>query len=93
MRVSVYGHFDRIYSEGKNMRTIEVKTNKNGIKYGLVAIHTGLSADPDDCTYAVYKLCENYNGKVKGGMSKTWRYVERDLPFEDALALFERRTK
>jgi len=75
------------------MKTIEVKTNKNGIKYGLVAIHTGLSADPDDCTYAVYKLCENYNGKVKGGMSKTWRYVERDLPFEDALALFERRSK
>jgi hypothetical protein len=75
------------------MKTVEIKTNSNGIKYGLVAIHTNLSADADDCTYAVYKLFENYNGKVRGGISKTWRYVEKNLPFEDAYKLCTRRTK
>ncbi len=79
--------------QGNKMKAVEIKTNKNGIQYGLFAIHTGLSADADDCTYAVYKLCENYNGKVHGGMSKTWRYVEKNLPFESALALFTRRSK
>jgi hypothetical protein len=75
------------------MKTIEIKTNKNGIKYGLVAVHTGLSADLDDCTYAVYKLCENYNNTAKNGIAKTWRYVEKNLSFEDALTLFTKRSK
>jgi len=75
------------------MKAIEIKKNQNGIQYGLFAIHTGLSSDADDCTYAVYKLCENYNGKVRGGISKTWRYVEKNLPFEEALKLFNRRSK
>jgi hypothetical protein len=42
------------------MKTLQTKTNKNGIQYALVSIHTGLSADADDVTYGVYKLCENY---------------------------------
>ena len=28
-----------------------------------------------DDTFSVLKLCENYDGKVKGGIRKTWRYV------------------
>jgi hypothetical protein len=75
------------------MKAVEIKTNKNGVQYGLFAVHTGLSADADDCTYAVYKLCENYNRHVKGGIAKTWRYVERGLSFEAALALFTKRSK
>jgi hypothetical protein len=75
------------------MKTVEIKTNKNGIKYALVSIHTGLSADADDVSYGVYKLCENYAAHCKGGMSKTWRYVQKNMAFEDALALFQRRSK
>jgi hypothetical protein len=59
----------------------------------MFAVHTGLSADADDVTYAVYKLCENYNRYAKGGIAKTWRYVAKNLAFEAALALFERRSK
>ena len=75
------------------MKAVEIKTNKNGVQYGLFAVHTGLSADADDCTYAVYKLCENYNRHAKGGIAKAWRYVERGLSFEAALALYNRRSK
>ncbi len=75
------------------MKTVQIKTNKNGIQYGMFAVHTGLSADADDVNYAVYKLCENYNRHVKGGIAKTWRYVAKGMSFEDALALFERRSK
>lgn len=28
-----------------------------------------------DETFDVLKLCENYNGKVRGGISKTWRTI------------------
>jgi hypothetical protein len=31
--------------------------------------------DNGNDTFSVLKLCENYNGQVKGGISKTWRYV------------------
>jgi hypothetical protein len=75
------------------MKTLQTKTNKNGIKYALVSIHTGLSADADDVTYGVYKLCENYASHCKGGMAKTWRYVAKNMAFEDANALFDRRAK
>jgi hypothetical protein len=41
--------------------------------------------------YCVWTLCENYNGQVRGGVSKTWRYVQRDMSFEDAVKLMNRR--
>ena len=75
------------------MKAVEIKTNSKGIQYGMFAVHTGLSADADDVTYAVYKLCENYNRHAKSGIAKTWRYVAKGLAFEAALALFERRSK
>jgi len=75
------------------MRAVQIKTNKNNIKYGLFAIPTHLSSDADDCTYAVYQLCENYSRHAKGGIAKTWRYIAKGLPYESALVLFERRSK
>lgn len=64
------------------MKAIQVKTNKRGIQYALVQ-----SGD----TFGVWKLCENYSRHVKGGIAKTWRYVEKGLTLEQATVLFNRR--
>jgi hypothetical protein len=41
--------------------------------------------------YQVWKLCENYNGQVKGGISKTWRYVQINLTHAQAVNLMNKR--
>lgn len=41
--------------------------------------------------YMVYKLCEEYDGRVRGGLRKTWRYVADGLTLEEAKALMEKR--
>lgn len=41
--------------------------------------------------YYVFKLCENYAGHVRGGIAKTWRYIDRNLSHADAVALMNRR--
>ncbi len=41
--------------------------------------------------YLIFKLCENYNGHARGGISKTWRYVANKLTLKEAKAEFERR--
>lgn len=41
--------------------------------------------------YYVFRLCENSANHMRGGIAKTWRYVERDLSFKDAVALMNRR--
>jgi len=66
------------------MKTLKVKTNKNNVQYALTQIGD---------LYAVYKLCENYCRNAKGGISKTWRYVEKGLTLDNAEILFNRRTK
>jgi hypothetical protein len=63
-------------------KTIEKKINKRGIVYALVA---------DESTFSVWKLCENYNGQVRGGIAKAWRYVEKNLTEEAARKLYNRR--
>ena len=64
------------------MKALQIKTNKRGIKYALVI---------DGNTYGVYKLCSNYCGHVRGGIKKTWRYVEKNMTLEAATVLFNRR--
>jgi len=43
--------------------------------------------------YQVWKLCENYDGNVKGGISKTWRYVAKDMPYGEAVKMMNRKLK
>jgi hypothetical protein len=64
------------------MATIAIKENKRGIKYAL---------SQDGETFSVWKLCENYAPHCKGGMSKTWRYVNRGMDRAAAETLFKRR--
>lgn len=58
------------------------RRSKKGVVYA-----PGSAADG----YIIWKLCENYDGRARGGISKTWRYVERGLSLDEAKALFERR--
>jgi hypothetical protein len=63
-------------------KLIQTKTNKRGIQYAL---------GTDGATFSVWKLCENYAAHRKGGLSQSWRYVQKDMTQEDAAALFNRR--
>lgn len=64
------------------MKATATKTNKRGIRYALVQ---------DGETFGVWKLCENYSRHVRGGIERTWRYVQKDMTEADARKLFERR--
>ena len=66
------------------MKTLETKTNKNNVKYALVQ---------EGDKFGVWTLCSNYCRNVKGGVAKSWRYVERNMTFEDAKVLYTRRSK
>jgi hypothetical protein len=63
-------------------KLIQAKTNKRGIQYAL---------GTDGATFSVWKLCENYAAHCKGGLSQNWRYVQKNMTQEAALALFNRR--
>lgn len=45
----------------------------------------------DRCDFQVWKLCENYDGRVRGGISKTWRVVAKDLNLEAAKTLLSKK--
>lgn len=63
---------------------IESGVNKKGTKFCVIN---------DNGSFEVWKLCENYNGKVRGGIQKQWRYIDKGLSLDDAMALFSRRLK
>lgn len=64
------------------MKLIAKKENKRGVTYALAQ---------DGETFGVWKLCENYCRNVKGGIAKSWRYVEKGVTLEAAQAIFNRR--
>ena len=69
-------------------KCIDKDQNSSGAWFALV--------QNDDLTYKVMKLCSNYDGKVLGGISKTWRYVDNrnggnKMAREDANNLFIKR--
>lgn len=45
----------------------------------------------DRADYLVYKLCENYDDQVRGGIRKTWRVVAHGLSLDAAKMLLEKR--
>ena len=40
--------------------------------------------------YMLFKLCENYDGQIRGGIRKTWRVCKDKLTLEQAKVEFER---
>lgn len=65
-------------------KAIERKANSKDVIFALVT---------DGVTFEVWVLRENYSRECKGGVKKTWRYVEMGMSEENARALFARRTK
>lgn len=64
-------------------RTTEQKqANSKGVVFALVSGPEG---------WEVWKLCENYSRECKGGVKKTWRYVQKGMTQSDAKKLFNRR--
>lgn len=64
------------------MKTLKIETNKAGCRFALVA---------KDGAFAVYREAQNYAAHCRGGIAKTWRYVELGMTRDDAEALFARK--
>ncbi len=64
-------------------KCIEKRASAKKIVYALCAMNDG--------TFQVQKLCENYDGKIKGGIRRTWRLVERGLNETEARWLFGKK--
>ena len=41
--------------------------------------------------YVLFRLCQNYNGQVRGGIEKTWRAVEQNMTFDAAMKLMNKK--
>lgn len=41
--------------------------------------------------YAVYVVCENYAGHVRDGIRKSWRYVQLNMTYAEAVALMNKK--
>jgi hypothetical protein len=63
-------------------QAIARKTNSKGVTYALVQ---------DGESFGVYVRRENYAAHRKGGLSVSWRYVEKDMTRAAAQNLFDRR--
>ena len=44
-----------------------------------------------DGSYMVYKLCSNYDGKVRGGIRHSWGLVQKGMTLNEAKALLNKR--
>ena len=79
------------------MKAIKTGQNKKGAKFAIVeSLKEIVTADKhivktDEKQYAVYKLCENYAGHVRGGIATTWRYLEKGLTLQAAESLFNKK--
>lgn len=65
-----------------NRKCISKKASSSNVVFALVAGEAG---------FEVWKLCENYNGKVRGGIERQWRYVEKNMTEQVARKLFDSR--
>lgn len=79
------------------MKAIKTGQSKKGIKFAIVESFKEIVTEDrrivktDEKQYAVYKLCENYAGHVRGGIASTWRYIEKGLTLSAAETLFNKK--
>ena len=64
---------------------------KSGTIYAPGKDNVAAEGYNDRADYRIYKLCSNYDGKVRGGISKTWRYIAKDLTLEQAKKMLENK--
>jgi hypothetical protein len=65
-------------------QTIKRGDNTVGTRYALVHNQT-------TDTYEVWVRKANYNGRVRGGIEYSWRYVQLDMDQPTAEALYAKR--
>ena len=63
-------------------KTIAKQANSKGTVFALLSGPSG---------FEVWKLAENYYGQVRGGITRSWRYIEKNMTEEKARAMFNRR--
>jgi hypothetical protein len=63
-------------------KAIDKKANSKGVVFALVSGPAG---------FEVWKLAENYAGHCKGGITRTWRYIQKNMDEVAAKALFTKR--
>ena len=68
--------------ETMQRKAIKKGQNSKGKVYAVVT---------DGITFEVWALCENYDAKVHGGISKSWRYVQKGMSESDAMKVFNKR--
>lgn len=77
----IYTHRNKFIPE-KYMKAIKKAASKSGKEFLLTQ---------DGETFGVYALCSNYCRHAKGGIAKSWRYVEKGLSRDAAERLLARR--
>lgn len=65
--------------------------NSKGVIYAFGRDKELETQSPNAGGYYIFKLCENYDGRAPGGISKTWRYVAKDLSYIEAVKLMNKR--
>ena len=74
-------------------KTATKAKNKEGTMYAF-GRDKKLDGQPEEKGgYSVWKLKQNYAGGVRGGISKKWVYVEKDLSYSDAVKLMNKKLK
>jgi len=79
-----------------NGKCIKKGSNKAGTVFALVEYYDdnktpeALDCYDYDKTFAVFKLCSNYDGNVKGGIRKEWRVVKKGN-YSEMIDLYNKR--
>lgn len=72
------------------MRAHKIGTNQSGKRYGII-LDSKMNRGPFVGTYGVWAESSNYDGRIPGGIRKSWRYCKLGLTLEEAEALFARK--
>lgn len=82
-------------TRGTDMKifTNKAVTNSKGVKFAPAKADISEKGYFDRKDYAVYKLCANYAGHVRGGIAYTWRQVAKDLSLDECKALLAKRAR
>ena len=67
------------------------RKNKNDVTYAFGRTKKLDGQPKEKGGYWVWKLSQNYDGKVKGGIRNSWSYVAKDLSYSDAVKLMNKK--
>ena len=67
------------------------RKNKNDVTYAFGRTKKLDGQPKEKGGYWVWKLSQNYDGKVKGGIRSSWSYVAKDLSYSDAVKLMNKK--